>query len=239
MCKFCSIKCWFIFFNTLILASGVALITIGAMQYSTYLQMGIFAGSSLSKIAIILLTVGIVIALISILGHIGATMDNYVMLACFICILVVTISLEILTGASFYVFRSRIAILQVNSDINTKARGGVYEYSPENRYAINRIQEKFSCCGADTYSDWFRSVGWNNHTILPDSCCTVKSEGCGQDKSKVHKKGCIWAIKLFLLSNLVSVGAVCMALGVAEVFGILVGVCLCLAVKRKEYESIN
>ncbi|XP_044034498.1 CD63 antigen-like [Siniperca chuatsi] len=239
MCKFCSIKCWFIFFNALFLASGVALITIGALQYSTYSQMGTFAGSSLSKITIVLIAVGVTIAFISLLGHVGAFINNSSMVACFICILIVIIVLEILTGAAFYILRSRTALLQMNSAINTKARGVIYDYSPENRHAINRIQEKFGCCGADSHTDWSRSVGWENHNAVPDSCCVVKSEGCGQEKAKLHTKGCIWAIKLFLLKNLVWVGAVCIALGITEVFGVLVGVCLCLDMKRKSYENLS
>ncbi|XP_067432160.1 CD63 antigen-like [Thunnus thynnus] len=239
MCKCCSIKCWFIFFNMVFLASGVALIVIGALQYSTYSEMGSFAGSSLSKIAIVLIAVGVAIALISFMGHIGACTNNFSMVACFVCILLVIIILEILTGAAFYIFRSRVALVQMNSGINIKARGAIYEYKTENRHAINRIQEKFKCCGADTATDWSRSVGWENHDAMPDSCCTVKSEGCGKDKSKVHKEGCIQAIKLFLLKNLVMVGAICIALGVTEVFGLLVGVCLCLRIKRKSYENLS
>ncbi|XP_007558426.1 CD63 antigen-like [Poecilia latipinna] len=239
MCSFCSIKCWFVFFNGIFLASGVALITIGALQYSTYSQIGTFAGSGLSKIAIVLIAVGAVIALVSILGHCGAFLNNSTMVSCFICILIIIILLEIFTGAAFYIFRSRTALLQMNSGINTQARAAVYEYSPKNRHAINRIQEKFSCCGADTYTDWSRSVGWGNHEAVPDSCCPEKREGCGHDKDKAHKKGCISAIKLFLLKNLVWVGGVCIALGITEVFGVIVGVCLCLNIKRKNYENVD
>ncbi|XP_070712306.1 CD63 antigen-like [Pempheris klunzingeri] len=239
MCKFCSIKCWFIFFNALFLASGVALITIGALQYSTYSNLATFAGRGLFKIAIVLIAVGVTIAFISLMGHVGAFINNSSMVACFICLLILIILMEIVAGAALYMFRSGTSLLQMNSAINTKARGMIYEYSQENRHAINRIQEKFSCCGADSYTDWSRSVGWENHDALPDSCCVVRSEGCGQNMEKVHKKGCIWAIKLFLLRNLVWVGAVCIALGVTEVFGVLIGVCLCLNIKRKSYENLS
>ncbi|XP_056222343.1 CD63 antigen-like isoform X2 [Seriola aureovittata] len=210
----CSVKCMFIFFNTLFLASGVALITIGVLQYSTYTQIGTFAGGGLSKIAIVLIAVGVTIALISLLGHVGAFVNNSSMVTC-------------------------TALLQMNSGINSKAQEVISEYSPGNRHAINRVQEKFSCCGADSYEDWSESVGWENHDAVPDSCCVVKTEGCGQDKSLAHKKGCTWAIKLFLLKNLVWVGAVCIALGVAELFGVLVGVCLCLDIKGKNYENFS
>ncbi|XP_041819278.1 CD63 antigen-like [Chelmon rostratus] len=239
MCKLCSIKCMFIFFNTVFLASGVALIIIGALQYTTYSQIGTFAGSGLSKIAIVLIAVGVTIALVSLLGHVGAFLNNSSMVSCFICILIVIIIMEVLTGAAFYIFRSRTALLQMNSGINSKAREVIYEYKPENRHAINRIQEKFRCCGADGSADWSKSVGWENHNAVPDSCCVVKSEGCGQKKEEVHTKGCIWAMKHFLLKNLVWVGAVCIALGVTEVLGVLVGVCLCLDIKRKSYENLS
>lgn len=63
-------------------ASGIALIAIGALQYSTYTQIGTFAGSSLSRIAVVLIVVGVAIVLISLLGHVGAFLDNSSMLAC-------------------------------------------------------------------------------------------------------------------------------------------------------------
>uniref|UniRef100_A0A3P9CG20 Tetraspanin n=1 Tax=Maylandia zebra TaxID=106582 RepID=A0A3P9CG20_9CICH len=142
--------------------SGVALITIGVLQYSTYSDIGTFTGSNLSKIAIVLIAVGVIIAFVSLLGHIGAFFNSSSMVA-------LSLSLQ------------------------------------------------FKCCGADSYADWSQSVGWEKHDAVPDSCCVVKSEGCGQDKEKAHKKGCLWAISVFLLKNLVWVGAVCIALGVTEV----------------------
>ncbi|XP_041829981.1 CD151 antigen-like [Melanotaenia boesemani] len=242
MCGFCSIKCCFIFFNTLFLASGIALIIIGALQYSTYSQMAVFAGNSLSHIALVLIAVGVTITIISLLGHFGAFINNSSMVACFICILIVIILLELLTGTAFYIFRSRTALLQMNqmnSAMTNKARQTISEYSPEKRHAVNRIQEKLKCCGADGADDWSHSMGWQNYNAVPDSCCKVRSEGCGQDKTKIYKKGCLLAIKLFLLKNFVWVGAVCISLGVTEVFGVVVGLFLCLDIKRKNYANIS
>lgn len=56
---------------------------------------------------------------------------------------------------------------------------------------------QLSCCGADTYTDWYRSLGWKKHTFVPDSCCTMKHEGCGEDKSKINKK-----VRQDMISNL-------------------------------------
>ncbi|XP_047465845.1 CD63 antigen-like [Mugil cephalus] len=239
MSSCCSIKCWFFFFNTIFLASGVALIVIGVLQYTTFTQIGTLAGSNLSKIAIVIIAVGVTIAVVALLGFFGAIVNNSSVVACFISILIVIIMLEIFTGAAFYIFRSRTALLQMNSAINTKAQRVFSEYRPENRHAINSIQEKFSCCGALAPTDWSKSSGWENHEAVPDSCCLVKRKGCGHNKAKIHPKGCIRAIKFFLVKNFLWVGAVCIALGITEIFGVLVGMCLCMDIKRKSYEDIS
>uniref|UniRef100_A0AAX7UB90 Uncharacterized protein n=1 Tax=Astatotilapia calliptera TaxID=8154 RepID=A0AAX7UB90_ASTCA len=121
--------------------SGVALITIGVLQYSTYSDIGTFTGSNLSKIAIVLIAVGVIIAFVSLLGHIGAFFNSSSMVA-------LSLSLQ------------------------------------------------FKCCGADSYADWSQSAGWEKHDAVPDSCCV-------------------------------------------EIISILVGVCLCLDIKRKNYENIS
>lgn len=60
---------------------------------------------------------------------------------------------------------------------------------------------QFRCCGADSYTDWSTSVGWENHDAVPDSCCKVKSDGCGQDMEKVHQK-VSWEISLNFICSL-------------------------------------
>ncbi|XP_054455486.1 CD63 antigen-like [Anoplopoma fimbria] len=239
MCSFCSIKCCFIFFNMLFLASGVALIIIGVQQHSSFLLMGTFAMNSLSKFAIVLIAVGVTITLVSLLGLLGAFFNNQPMVSCFICILIVIIIVEILTGAVFYVFGNKLFLLKMKIVIDNKTRKVIHDYSPEKRHAIEKVQEKFQCCGADGPTDWSSSEGWENHDAVPDSCCVVKSQGCGQDKDKVRAKGCIKAIQIFLRNNLLSVAAVCITLGIAEVLGVVVGVCLCLNIKRKSYENMS
>ena len=63
-------------------ASGIILIIIGSLQYSTYSQIGTFAGSGLSKIAIVLIAVGVTITVVSLLGHFGACMNNSPIVCC-------------------------------------------------------------------------------------------------------------------------------------------------------------
>ncbi|KAM3849264.1 CD63 antigen-like [Diretmus argenteus] len=281
----CSIKFAFFFFNSLFLASGVALMVIGVMSRPTYSDIGAFIGSGLSQAAVLLIAVGVVIAVVSLLGFFGAFLNMASLLAAmcydvmllkvvgghqqqghdccltllilsphpqFICIVILIIALEVITGIALYVFRSKAAALQMNSAINNKAREVISEYSLENRRSIHNVQHEvtvvlcvvylpFKCCGADGFADWHDSAGWGKSDAVPDSCCMVESEGCGQDTatSNIHTKGCIWAVKLFLMKNLVWVAAVCIALGITEVFGVLLGTCLCLDIKRGNYQNFK
>ncbi|XP_061564116.1 CD63 antigen-like [Cololabis saira] len=239
MSSCCSIKCCFIFFNTLFLASGIILIIIGALQYSSYSQIGTIIGQGLSEVVILLITVGVIITVVSLLGHFGAWMNNPSMLSCFVLLLIVMIMFEIAIGAAFYVFRSK-NLLQTALTINSKAHEVFNQYSPDKRHAINKIQEKFHCCGAESSTDWSKSEGWENHDAVPDSCCITKTAGCGLVvDTNIHTKGCIGAIKSFLTKNLLWIGGVCIALGVTEVFGVFLGLCLCVKIKGTNYESFS
>ncbi|XP_029312572.1 CD63 antigen-like [Cottoperca gobio] len=236
----------FLFFNFLFLASGITLITIGVQQHSTYAEMGEFAGKSLVKISIVLIAVGAIVILVSLLGDVGVFFNNHNIVTSFICILIVVIFLEILTGAVIYIFYNKLKYLDPDNqvvkgsmDYSNNARRVISEYRPEKRAAIDRVQEKYKCCGADGPSDWATSVGWANHDAVPESCCVGKGEGCGKDKDKVSSKGCLKIIKAILFKNLLWIGALCIVLGVVEGFGVFTGVGFCLAIKQKNYQSMS
>ncbi|XP_037320042.1 CD63 antigen-like [Pungitius pungitius] len=239
MCSFCSYKCCFIFFNFLFLVSGVALIIIGVKEHSTYLLLGTFAMQSLSKITIVLIAVGVAITLVSLLGHLGAFFNVKTMVSCFVCILIIVIILEVLTGAVFYLVGKRTVLLKLKDSINGKTLNVMHDFTPEKRCALEEIQEKFKCCGTFGPGDWSTTVGWENHEAVPDSCCVVKTEHCGQNMTNIHSKGCVKNIAVFMMKNLLWVAIVCVVLGISEVFGVLVGVCFRMNMKQKSYENMS
>lgn len=40
---------------------------------------------------------------------------------------------------------------------------------------------QFHCCGAENYTDWLESSGWKRNNSVPDSCCRVEREDCGNN----------------------------------------------------------
>ncbi|XP_068439550.1 CD63 antigen-like [Clinocottus analis] len=118
MCMFHSAKCCFLFFTAIFSASGIALIIIGALQYSNYSVLGAFAMASVSKISIVFIAVGVAITLISLLGELGAFFENKSMVSCFISILVIIILLQIITGTVFYLFGNQFRCCGANGAID-------------------------------------------------------------------------------------------------------------------------
>ncbi|XP_033964064.1 CD151 antigen-like isoform X1 [Pseudochaenichthys georgianus] len=246
MCTFCSFKCGFIFFNMVFMASGVALLTIGVLHNPTFQELGEIAGKTLTKIAIVLIAVGSIITVVSILGCLGAFFDNYKLVVSFLCCLIIIILMEIITGAIVYTFYSKMilnpsALANIKGSVNymDKMKMIISEYSPEKRAAIDRIQEKLKCCGADGPDDWATSVGWEDHEATPDSCCVEKGAGCGKEKDKASKKGCIKAIYLFLGKRLMAVGVICICLAIAECFGVFIGALFSCKIKQKDYDNMS
>ncbi|KAM9560698.1 CD63 antigen-like [Salvelinus alpinus] len=151
------------------------------MSLTTYTEIATFTGRALSRTSMLLIAegiivVGITVSVISFLGCFGARTDSRSLRA---SILVMILTMEIVAGISLYVLRSK-----VDEIIKKKARSVISEYSVKNRPVIDDVQDEFHCCGAENYTNWFRSKGWGNRSSVPDSCCLVEYDFCGHVISK-------------------------------------------------------
>uniref|UniRef100_W5N1Y4 Tetraspanin n=1 Tax=Lepisosteus oculatus TaxID=7918 RepID=W5N1Y4_LEPOC len=214
----------------LLQVSGIALIIVGEISRTSYNEFESFTGGGLSHIAVLLIVVGVAISITAFLGCLGAWLDNSILLGLFTGILILILTLEIVAGILFYVFRAK-----VESKITKKAKEVIKKYDIRDRAIIDDIQDQFHCCGAENYTDWFVSGGWKNHRAVPDSCCRLESEDCGHiiTSDNIYLKGCVKSIKEFLKKNLVWIGAACIALGLVEILGVVLGVCLLNNILRR------
>nr|XP_006638228.1 PREDICTED: tetraspanin-9-like [Lepisosteus oculatus] len=181
----------------LLQVSGIALIIVGEISRTSYNEFESFTGGGLSHIAVLLIVVGVAISITAFLGCLGAWLDNSILLGLFTGILILILTLEIVAGILFYVFRAKCddmvkklgclgclfvvfnGVFWVESKITKKAKEVIKKYDIRDRAIIDDIQDQFHCCGAENYTDWFVSGGWKNHRAVPDSCCRLESEDCG------------------------------------------------------------
>jgi len=73
----------------------------------------------------------------------------------------------------------------------------VYERNSSSGAMWNEIQHEISCCGINSYRDWF-DIKFRDGETVPDACCLLPSSGCGVDVKNlddlddvINTRGCL------------------------------------------------
>lgn len=152
--------------------------------------------------------VGIIIALLSLLGLFGAIKKSKSALAMYSAIILFMISiLAILVVVSLTMQNTGVVYKDLDrSIVNTTIN--IYNHTNNNDYrtrALDQIQKQMSCCGINSPNDW-RDYGSRK---IPKSCCSNHMEStqplfkyCEQSEFKI---GCWRAMTDYFHENLSSV----------------------------------
>lgn len=209
-----------IIYNIIFLLSGLVLIALGiwliADGWVSNLVTLTYNGSNsdlLRNAAIILITVGVLIVLISIFGLVAAILEHVVLLAIYIAFLVIIFCLLICGGVIAIVFKDKIvyslkSILgeQLDEELSPSLGNEHFYnllqqgtnstcYTSDAGYLWDWAQLTFECCGIVGQSD-FQSrmnASYNFQTMcpklarpyLPVSCCPLKDSKTFGDFHKI------------------------------------------------------
>jgi len=220
-------------FNFICLALGAAIIFFGIrviLKYNSSISDVI--KETPSHAAIILLSAGGAIFLISFLGCCGAIRESYRMLHTYSVLIFLCIVAQCV-GAYF--------VLRYHHDMSKYAEDGIraaleaYDFNkgptdPANR-AINEMQKQLQCCGAKGRHDW--DIRIQTTDVYPQSCCKTNgtnADGCSLENT--WNKGCVEAIKDLLTTTIGSLGFIAIGFILIQLL-ILISSC-CLA---REYQT--
>ncbi|KAM4548014.1 tetraspanin-33 [Odontesthes bonariensis] len=148
--------------------------------------------------ALLLITVGSVMFLITFLGCYGALRNTICLLKMFLAILAAIFLLQIAAGIVGYVFTD--TVMERTEKLMMKA---IVHYREDRdlENAIDFIQKKFHCCGIESYKDWSHNVYFQcsdtNPSLeacgVPFSCCihlqnqTVLNTMCGYGMQQLEE----------------------------------------------------
>ncbi|KAG9488927.1 tetraspanin-15-like isoform X2 [Eleutherodactylus coqui] len=195
------------FYSTLFSIIGLLILCIGIYAESERRKHQTLEGIFLAP-AIILLLLGILMFVVSFIGMVGSLRDNLLLLK----IMKKFAHANILVGLKHYY-----------DDLDFKN-------------IMDFVQEKFSCCGGDQFTDWMVNPYHSCNSTgplscgVPYTCCItgtgsggVKNTLCGYqtlDKERldvmniIHVRGCIHAVGLWLNDNFgITFGLVLAVLG--------------------------
>jgi len=205
----CGAKCAkiiLIIYNIIFMLSGLVLIALGIWLVAdgrvNNLVNLTYNGSNSSLLrnaAIILITMGALVFVVSIIGFIAAILENVVLLTIYIVFLVIIFCGEICGGVIAIAFKDKIVynlknILgdQLDDQLSQGGSSHFYNQGPNNTcftsdvgYLWDWAQITFECCGINSDADYknrmnvtytFKTMCPNlNQMYLPVSCCPLKA----------------------------------------------------------------
>ncbi|XP_015787896.1 CD151 antigen [Tetranychus urticae] len=237
--------------NGVIFAGGITVFSIGVWTLSDKSFMERLLGTkSYIASASILIGTGVVVAIISFLGSIGAWKEIRSVLITFFFILAM-IFLTMLTGGILgYIFRSEVDERMHSEMIMTVKLYGNDTKVTESWDAVHR---NFNCCGVipnianpkvgrdqKAYKIWMRNVNFRlSGPQVPESCCKNPLEpqqrkACVRDKLEerfVFMDDCYEKMKEFVKAHALIVGGIGVGIAVLLIFGMILSLALYLVIE--------
>ncbi|XP_028928565.1 tetraspanin-33 isoform X2 [Ornithorhynchus anatinus] len=222
------VKYLLFFFNMLFWVIAIVLVGVGV--YARLMKHAETAMACLAvDPAILLITVGILMFLLTFCGCIGSLREN-------ICLLQM-----LAAGVLGFVFSDK-ARGKVSEIINKAIVH--YRDDLDLQNLIDFGQKEFNCCGGVSYKDWSRNLYFNctddnpsrERCSVPFSCClhvpdqTVINTMCGQGMQSldyleagevINTNGCIDKLVNWIHSNLFLLGGLALGLVIPQLVGIL------------------
>ncbi|KAL5502417.1 hypothetical protein EMCRGX_G009187 [Ephydatia muelleri] len=173
----CGAKCFrylFIILNSLFFLSGLGIFVVGLWLLAIGSDFSFLTGNKYASGAAVVLVIGVVMAIICLLGCVAGIKLWRGLLVVFLLFLVLILFLEIVATVLGFVFRAQVT----NDFVKEKFESAVKGYTNETTDAtifVNAVQNLFNCCGVNNYTDYFNTNGVCNisRCSFPGSCmCT-------------------------------------------------------------------
>jgi CD151 antigen len=238
-CSINFVKYVLFIFNFVFLISGIAVLAVGVWTIiDKHQYVNLLSTSTYMSIAYLLISAGITVIIVSIIGCIGVWREDRCALLIYTFLLLIIFLVEACAGIMAYVYEDQVWTELQNSLKDTFVKN--YKFNIEKTKEIDKMQKELKCCGALSYQDW-KSSRWlkemrTNNTV-PDSCCKTISVGCGyrNHPSNIYYDGCAKSFENTIQDHLIIVGAVGLGVCIVQIFGMVLS--CCLYVKLKEWEE--
>ncbi|XP_034268427.1 CD63 antigen [Pantherophis guttatus] len=225
------IKYLMFFFNFIFWLCGIALIALGIfVQIELKNTLVMTSPASASAAPIVILSVGVIVFFISFFGCCGAVKENYCMVTTFAVLLTIIFLVEIAAAITGYIFKDKVQTV-----IKDEIQQEMNNYNSSMKNTLDDLQKRYSCCGINSYTDWFNVTQFKPGRV-PSSCCKNTTD-CTKNPTRENtfEEGCVKKIEDWLKRHIVIVAAVALGIAFFELLGIIFACCLMKGI-RSGYE---
>ncbi|CAF0766340.1 unnamed protein product [Adineta ricciae] len=111
---------------------------------------------------------------------------------------------------------------------------------------VDRLQNVLSCCGVDSYEDWFQTQYGEQLLRVPTSCCkkslnhtcsnaNLRKEYLAAD---INTNGCYATVIAAIKSNYPIFGGIIIAIALFPLVGVILACCLANQMRKQRYEQV-
>lgn len=238
-------------FNFIFWILGIVVVGVGAYSRVSVKDYNDLLGSGgATSAANLLIAAGSLVMFIGFVGCCGAMKESKPLLVIYFILVFLIFVIEISAGGLAY---SKMKVTQVSLTDNiidvvntnygnknaTLAEKKIFEQ------ALDLLQKKLQCCGANGASDWLDSTWMTNNNqdgntttlLAPASCCKNSNADCQQNSENLFEKGCIEAGKAFVIKHSKDIGIVGICIGIVQLVVLVAVICLIRSIKQERDES--
>jgi len=243
MCVYKLVKALFFTFNVIFWAAGCTLlgVSIWLLVDDDVSETVEVAGVDIYTGSYVLIVAGALMFVLGFAGCCGAMKNSTLLLGIYFGFLFVIFGLQI--GISIWAFVEYGSLeeavkkgLEASADVD----------SIEDNTPYLNIQKTFQCCGVSTVCEGFdknvyKGCGCtdtsdeNCASSIPTgtTCPALGSTGTDTSVSNIYQTPCDEAVYDFIDSNMLLVAGIALAIGLAEILGMVIACCLCNKIKEK------
>ncbi|XP_057289946.1 CD151 antigen-like [Hydractinia symbiolongicarpus] len=223
-------------FNVVFWLAGLAAIGAGIWMLFDPGRFNDFLGKYTFTIpASILIATGLFVTCVGFCGCWGAIRENKCMLGTYFTMLLLIFCAEVAAGVLGFLYRDKIKD-EVTSESQSVIQNKYGTGDKDIDYAVDTVQEKLECCGANGYGDYTPSSKWylNRGSAIyyvPPSCCSTQSKCLKTtDTNVVYTKGCIDELVKYTKDNMMILGGIGIGLACVQLLGMCFACCLFFAI---------
>ncbi|KAM3918200.1 CD82 antigen isoform 1-T3 [Leptodactylus fuscus] len=242
------IKYFLFLFNLLFFILGAVILGFGVwilVDKTSFVAVLHSSSSSLQIGSYILIAVGGVTMIMGFLGCIGAVNEVRCLLGLYFTFLLLILIAQIAAGVLIYLQRENL-----KNEMSTIIHELIVTYNPNDsanksaEVTWDYIQHTLTCCGWVDFQNWTANPFVANQTnVYPCSCVqneTVSAADgfCNATSTDLHQAGCMKNVESWLQDNLGIILGVCVGVGVIELLGLILSMCLCRNIQNEDYTKV-
>ncbi|KAL0979789.1 hypothetical protein UPYG_G00189700 [Umbra pygmaea] len=222
-------------------AAGASLTYVGSYIIQSYNNFDKFLEDKYTLIpAAIIITVGVVMFVIGVVGCCATLRESTVGLSCFLMIILAMFAAEVTALVFGFIYQSRIKgdLERSMSDVFQKYDGN----NPESR-AVDYLQSQLQCCGVQNYTNWTTTTWFSqSNNTVPISCCKKNNTLCTgrlDQLDLINTQGCEGKLEQLLQDVMSYAMLVILGFAIIKFFGMLsVCVITCKKSSRPGYQPL-